>query len=321
MQPMLATANDDGASPPSGDAWTHEVKWDGMRVLAEVSEGRLRLTSRNGNVVSSAYPELVVGDHLPEDVLLDGEVVALDGGLPSFATLAGRIHVRNERRARELADRNPVTFMAFDVLRLYGVELLTMPQEERRGVLTRLELGAGGAGGGRWQTPPAYDDGESLWAATKAQGLEGVVSKKRTALYRPGRRSREWIKSAHRRVESYAVVGWNPQTGTTNRLASVWLALPDGAGGWAVAGRVGSGVSGPVVTTLTRLLEPLAADTHPFATRPPDPDLRLARWVEPRVVIDVRHMGRQPDGRIRQPVFRGVRTDLSVDDLEPWGTT
>ncbi len=319
MQPMLATANDDGAPPPSGDGWVHEVKWDGMRVVAEVCEGRLRLSSRGGNAVSAAYPELVAGEHLPADAVLDGEVVALDGGLPSFATLATRIHVRNERRARELSERHPVTFMAFDVLRLYGVDLLTMRQDERRGVLERLELGGGGDAS-HWQTPPAYDDGELLWTATKAQGLEGVVSKRRTALYRPGRRSRDWIKTAHRRVESYAVVGWTPQTGTTGTLASVWVALPDGEGGWVVAGRVGSGIAGPVVATLTRLLSPLAADTHPFAARPPDPDVRLARWVEPVVVVDVRHLGRQPDGRIRQPVFRGVRTDLSVQDLEPWGT-
>ncbi len=209
MQPMLATANDDGASPPSGEAWMHEVKWDGMRVVAEVADGRLRLSSRNGNAVSAAYPELVVGDHLPADAVLDGEVVALDGGLPSFATLATRIHVRNERRARELSERHPVTFMAFDVLRLYGVDLLTMRQEERRGVLERLELGGEGDAS-HWRSPPAYDDGAALWAATKAQGLEGVVSKRRTALYKPGRRSKDWIKTAHRRVESYAVVGLEP---------------------------------------------------------------------------------------------------------------
>jgi bifunctional non-homologous end joining protein LigD len=316
VQPMLATANDDGAPPPVGDAWMHEVKWDGMRVLADVSDGRLRLTSRNGNVVGTAYPELVVGDHLPADALLDGEIVTLDGGLPSFATLAGRMHVRNERRARELAERHPVTFMAFDVLRLYGVELLTMPQEERRGVLDRIELGGDGDAS-HWRTPPAYDDGAVLWTATKAQGLEGVVSKRRTATYRPGRRTKDWIKSPHRRVESYAVVGWNPQVGTQSTIGSVWVASPDGAGGWVVAGRVGSGIAGPVVATLTRLLTPLARDTCPLPTRPPDPDIKAARWVEPRVVIDVRHIGHQPDGRIRQPVFKAVRTDLAVEDLEP----
>ena len=248
--------------------------------------------------MGTAYPELVVGDHLPADVLLDGEVVTLDGGLPSFATLAGRMHVRNERRARELAERHPVTFMAFDVLRLYGVDLLTMPQEERRGVLDRLELGGEGDAS-HWRTPPAYDDGGVLWAATKAQGLEGVVSKRRTALYRPGRRSKDWIKSAHRRVESYAVVGWNPQVGTRHHRLGLG-GLPDGDGGWVVAGRVGSGIAGPVVATLSPAAQAARHQHHPFA----DPPARPGREAGPlgrAARGDRRPAHRAPAGRAHPP--------------------
>ena len=120
MRPMLATR---GTAVPTGPEWLHEVKWDGIRVLAEVGGGRLRLWSRNGNDVSAAYPELAplaeaTGGH---DVLLDGEVVAFDDGVPSFGALADRMHVRNARKAASLATTNPVTLMVFDLLSVDGV--------------------------------------------------------------------------------------------------------------------------------------------------------------------------------------------------------
>ncbi len=318
MLPMLASANDEGAPPPAGESWLHEVKWDGMRVLAEVLEGELRVTSRNGNAVSLAYPELERGEHLPADVLLDGEVVAITDGRPSFSALASRMHVRQKSKAKQLAAANPVTFMAFDVLRLYGVDLLTMPMQERRGVLERLELGGPDGPAARWQSPPAYDDGAILWAATEEQGLEGVVSKRRQSVYRAGRRSKDWVKSAHRRTDSCVVVGWSPQTGSTT-IGSLWVALPDGQGGWLPLGRVGSGVAATMAQDLLRQLKPLATATCPLAELPPDPDVGRAQWVEPKVIVDVRHLGHNEGGRLRQPVLRGLRTDLSLDDLRQEG--
>lgn len=314
MLPMLASANAEGAPPPAGESWLHEVKWDGMRVLAEVLDGTLRLTSRNGNAVSLAYPELERGEHLPADVLLDGEVVALTDGRPSFSALASRMHVRQKSRAKQLAAANPVTFMVFDVLRLYGVDLLSMPLQERRGVLARLELGGPDGPAARWQCPPAYDDGATLMAATAAQELEGVVSKRRESVYRPGRRSKDWVKSAHRRTQSCVVVGWSPQTGST-AIGSLWVALPDGAGGWLQLGRVGSGVAAVMAQELARRIAPLATTRCPFDQLPPDPDVARVQWVQPKVIVDVRHLGHSEGGRLRQPVLRGVRSDLGLDDL------
>ena len=119
MRPMLATR---GTTVPTGPEWLHEVKWDGIRVLAEVTGGTLRLWSRNGNDVSAAYPELVPLAEALEgrDALLDAEVVAFADGIPSFGALADRMHVRNARKAASLATTNPVTLMLFDLLRLDG---------------------------------------------------------------------------------------------------------------------------------------------------------------------------------------------------------
>lgn len=308
MRPMLATPTRQPGTPPPGPSWLHEVKWDGMRVLAEVREGQLRLWSRTENDVTVSFPELVV-DGLPADALVDGEVVALEEGLPSFGALANRMHVRQPARALALAARNPVSFMAFDLLRLYGVELLSMPLEDRRAALGRIVLPPE-----RWQVPPAYDDGAVLAAATLAQGLEGVVSKRRTSPYRPGRRSPDWVKVPHRRTQTCVVGGWVPQTGST-RIGSLWVGLPEPGGRLLLLGRVGSGLSGRMAADLTRELVPLLHDTCPFTERPVDPDVRRTRWVRPKVVVEVRYLGLREGGRLRQPVLRGMRSDVVAEEV------
>src|SRR4051812_24066570 len=127
-----------GGLPLDGSAWAYEVKWDGMRVLADVQDGRVRLWSRRGNDTSVAFPELAGLASAHADVLLDGEVVVLRNGVPSFAALAERFHVRDARRAAVLASSAPATLIAFDVLRLYGVDLTARPWQERREALERL---------------------------------------------------------------------------------------------------------------------------------------------------------------------------------------
>ena len=168
MRPMLATPT---TSVPTGEGWLHEVKWDGMRILADVHEGRLVLTSRNGNDVTASFPELAGLAAAYDDMLLDGEVVALDAGRPSFAALAERMHVQDRRKAERLAATRPVTFMVFDLLRLFGQDLTSQPLSARRALLERLDLD-----GRHWQVPPVYADGAELYRATMEQGLEGVVS-------------------------------------------------------------------------------------------------------------------------------------------------
>jgi bifunctional non-homologous end joining protein LigD len=199
--------------------------------------------------------------------------------------------------------------MIFDVVRLYGVDLTHRPLSERRATLERLELS-----GSHWQVPPAYDDGAALLAATGEQGLEGVVSKRRSSIYQPGRRSKDWIKFPHRRVESCLVGGWRPEVDSTTRLGAVLVGLPQ-ADGLGYAGRVGSGIAGVTQAELTRLLAPLRIDHSPFAEPVPPVDARGSTWCEPRIVIDVAHLGRTGAGRLRQPSVRGIRLDLDPADL------
>lgn len=306
LLPMLATP---GTHVPVGEEWQHEVKWDGVRALATVDGGAVRLRSRNGNRIDGAWPELLTPPAEFEDAVLDGEIIALnDRGLPDFRVLADRMHVRNAATVARLAARVPATYMVFDLLRLEGEDLSARPLDERRARLEALDLEPSG-----WQVPPTYDDGAMLLEATRAQGLEGIVSKRRDAPYRPGQRSPHWLKFAHRHRGSYVVGGWRPQTGTRDRLAAVLVGEPTPSG-LAYRGRVGSGIGAKASRVLADLLAPLVRDDSPFAEAVPRADAEGTTWVEPVVVVDVDTHG-LGYARLRQPSFRGVRSDLAPDDL------
>lgn len=304
MRPMLATR---GTHVPTGGEWVHEVKWDGMRILADCSATGLRLTSRNENDVTVTFPELhgLAG----RDLLLDGEVVAFADGIPSFAALAERMHVSSARRAGQLAERTPVTYLVFDVMRLDGRDLAREPLSVRREVLEGL-----GLAGGSWHVPDTYDDGPMLFEATRQQGLEGIVSKRLASRYEFGVRSPNWLKFPHRRRESYVVGGWRPETDSQDRVGAVLVGEPT-PDGLVYRGRVGSGISGAKARALRELLEPLARADSAFADQVPAVDARGTRWVEPVLVVDVEALGLSAQLRLRQPSYIGVRSDLSAEDL------
>jgi bifunctional non-homologous end joining protein LigD len=312
MQPMLATK---GALVPSGADWTHEVKWDGMRVLVDRTPDRLRIFSRNENDVTVSFPELHSLANVGDDFLLDGEVVALGEGIPTFGALQDRMHVRDAARALRLAERNPVTLIAFDLLRLDGVDLCERPLSERRELLLGL-----GLDDVAWQVPPTYDDGEMLLSAAEQQGLEGIVSKRLSSRYRPGLRSKDWLKFPIRPTGSFVVGGFRHEVGTTNRLGAVLVGQPT-ASGLSFRGRVGSGIAGKAGRMLADLLEPQVVDASPFDAELPRLDRLGTVWVEPFLVVDVQYLRLTNDGRLRQPAYRGVRTDLTPADLSDPGVT
>lgn len=310
MRPMLATHGD---SVPAGVEWSHEVKWDGMRLLADVRSGRTRLTSRNENDVTAAWPDVAEPPLGERDVLVDGEVIALnERGLPDFRVLQERMHVRKAASVQRLVATVPVTFMVFDLLRLDDRDLLREPLETRRALLREAFDGSS------WQVPASYDDGQMLHAATLEQGLEGIVSKRRDSRYVPGERSRAWLKMPHRHRGSYVVGGWRPQVGTagttsTGRLAALLVGemTPDGL---SYRGRVGSGIAAKQSPELQELLAPLERGESPFADEVPRIDARDTHWVEPAVVVDLDTHGHGYD-RLRQPSYQGVRSDLRPEDL------
>ncbi len=301
---MLATPG----TLPAGTDWLFEVKWDGMRLLADVVDGHLRLTDRTGRDVTTAFPELGGLTRLAPDVLLDGEVVLLDGGVPSFGALTDRMHEPVDPHGAQV---RPVTYMVFDVLRLYGVPLLERPLDERRATLERLELTAVE----NLSLSPGYTDGAALFDATRQRGMEGVLAKRRDAEYRPGVRSADWVVVAHRRNQACVVGGWRPDRPGTDRIAALLLGLP-GPNGLRFAGGVDTTQVGPTAQrVLHGRLRP--AGLPPFAGGLSRAAAAGVRWCAPTIVVEVVHQGWTEGGRLRDPVFRGIRDDLALDDVRP----
>ncbi len=309
MQPMLATGADPRAGLPSGPEWAFEVKWDGVRALADTTRGTLRLVSRSERDITVAYPELASLASV-QGAVLDGEVVAMSGGVPSFEALAERMHVRDPARAERLAHEIPVSYLVFDVLSLYGVDVTRRSFDERRATLERITLPPPA------QLSPVYDDGDELWQVTREHGLEGVVAKRRASVYQPGRRSHDWVKAAHRTTRTALVAGWRPPTAGTGVIGAVLLAAPDEEGRLRYLGRAGSGIAGPLERQLAHLLGPLRQAASPLDDDVPPVDARGAVWCDPVVGVDVAYLHRTAAGRLRHPVVRGVRDDTGIDHWE-----
>lgn len=288
---MLATPG----ALPTGPEWVYEVKWDGMRLLADVADGVLHLHTRGGRDVTASFPELAGLTEVAPDVLLDGEVVLLESGVPSFAALAERLQRPLPRPS------TTVTYMAFDVLRLYGVPIAERPLHDRRATLERLDIAAIPT----VALSPLYTDGRALFEATVRRGMEGVVAKRRDSPYGgPG-----WVTVTHRHTQTCLVGGRRPGRGV------LLLGVPDGDG-LAYVGRV---TVGSAERTLSDLLTGAERASSPFDERPPRADAAGAHWCEPVVAVEVAHQGWTPAGRLREPVFRGVRADVEPGDVRREG--
>ena len=245
--PMMARPSD--RVPTDEDRWSFEIKWDGVRAIAYVQPGRLRLESRNLNDITDAYPEVrgLVRDVGMHDVVLDGEIVAFDeDGRPSFERLQRRMHVRTPSAIRRLTSSTPVVYAIFDLLYLDGHSLMEMPYVERRARLEELELA-----GAAWRVPAAHSgDGNRLLEATAAQGLEGIVAKRQDSRYESGRRTGAWLKIKNTVRQELVIGGWLPGEGRrTERIGALLMGYyEDGA--FRYAGRVGTGFTEKVLDEL-----------------------------------------------------------------------
>lgn len=309
LRPMLATS---GGLPPEDGAWAYEVKWDGVRAIVAVEPGRLTVTSRNGNDVTSSYPELAaVAAQLGDArVLLDGEIVAFDEqGRTDFGRLQSRMHVRSPSAA--LQRSRPVQLLLFDLLHVDDTSLLDSSYDDRREALDALV-----PPGPAWQVPPAFPGGgPDLLDATRAQGLEGLVAKRRDSRYQPGRRSDCWIKLKHVRRTSAVIAGWKPgDGGRSGRIGSLLLGV-QGEAGLEFAGHVGTGFTESVLADLGRRLEALRRDGSPFSTDVPREHARTAVWTEPVLVCEVEYAEWTRDGRLRHPSYKGLRDDVPAGEV------
>ena len=304
VAPMLAVAGD----PPAGAGWAVEFKWDGVRAVTAVAGERVRANSRLGNDVTAGYPELAgLGALLDgRPALLDGELVALDtAGRPDFGLLQHRMHLR--RPPAELVARIPVAYLVFDLLALDGRSLLAQPYDRRRDVLDGLGLDAA-----RVRVPPSTTDvpAAQLLEVARAHGLEGVVAKRRTARYEPGRRSPAWVKTALLHTQEVVIGGWTAGEGRRSAtFGALLLGAYDAEGRLRYLGHVGTGFTEAALAALMARLEPVATTRSPFDDEVPRPQARRARWVRPELVGEITYRNLTHDRRLRAASWRGLRAD------------
>ncbi len=318
FRPMLAQTAE---GPFSRAGWLFEIKWDGVRALGFVrrrgATQEITLYSRTLRRLNAQFPEVVealaaLAPLTGDSAVLDGEVFAPDErGRPNFARLQQRVHLSREADVREAAGRIPVVFAVFDCLYLNGRDLRARPLSERRKMLEGLALPAG-----MLRSDAVEGDGLTLFAAATQHGLEGIIAKRASSLYRPGARSADWQKIKVRRTLEAVVGGITRGKGSRKgTFGALVLGQYDPSTGALVhIGQTGGGLSDSDLRVLRGRLEPLVTKTCPFVA-PPTP-LQPVTWVRPSVVVEVEYSEFTPDGMLRAPVFLRVRDDIPAAEVK-----
>jgi bifunctional non-homologous end joining protein LigD len=327
---MLATPGPLPA-PPDDEAWAFEMKWDGMRAIAEVTPEGWRLVGRSGKDATSSYPDLAgpfgLGDLSARlggrALVLDGEIVATDDrGVPSFERLQQRMNVG--RPTPELIATVPVAYVVFDVLQIDDTPALDLPYRDRRRLLDALDLASSPDEGSRIQVSPVIEgDAEQAWAMAEAMDLEGVVAKRLDCPYLPGKRATGWRKVKRIKEREVIVVGWVEGEGRrSGGVGALVIAVPEGPVGQADrpllhAGRVGTGFTDAMLDHLREVLSPLSRDAPPVVDPPGGAAGRAIHWVEPELVGEVTYTEWTTANNLRHPVWRGLRSDKEPAEVEP----
>jgi len=300
FEPQLAKL---GEAPPQGDQWVHEIKWDGYRILATVTDGVVRLWSRNALEWTDRIPEIrdAIAALGLTSAALDGELIAGSGTKEDFnllqATLSG------ERQGS-------LAYVLFDVLHINGVDVAAAPLVERKALLQELLEGQTGH---LAFSSHGQGDGTEAYRMAGEQHFEGIISKRADRSYHSGR-SEDWRKTKQLASDEFAVVGYTAPKGSRTGFGSLLLAKPDRKHGWLYVGRVGSGFSDPLIKEISAKLQ--GGGKKPTAYVPTeDTDLRAAKWFEPRFVVEVFYRGMGGQQLLRQASLKAVRADKDVGAL------
>ena len=312
---MLASAGRERTLRP--DDWAFEMKWDGIRAVADLTGDDARLVSRNGNDLTGSYPEIVdaLADLGAGSAVLDGEIVAFgDDGAPDFGLLQHRMGVTGEREVAAAARRAPAHYLVFDLLERATTDHRDLPYTERRAALETL--GIGDDPDDVVRVPPAFEgDLDAAVAESLDRGLEGVIAKRRSSTYRSGRGS-AWIKIKHQRTQDVVLCGWSPGRGARASTIGSLLVGVHRDGVLTYAGRVGTGFTDAALGTLEATLAPLEIDRSAVSGVPREV-ARTAHWVEPRLVGEVTFGEWTGSGQLRHPSWRGLRDDVPASGVRP----
>jgi bifunctional non-homologous end joining protein LigD len=303
-RPMLATPAD-SKEMPRGDGWEYEVKWDGYRIVARVQGGEAQLRTRKDQDYTERFDkvarELVKALKTP-DCVVDGEVCALDeNGRPSFSAM------------QQSKEGTPIVYYVFDLLEVDGEPVFDLPLSERRTRLRRLLDGRNRT----VQFSESFDDGRALLRAAEQQHLEGVMAKRVDSRYLPGRRSTDWLKFKTHGEQEFVIAGYTRGKGRREwSFGSLVLAV-NGAEGLEWVGNVGTGFDDAEIERLLAKLRPLERKGSPFSPVPKMPRIRKGDvvWVEPALVAEASFAEWTHDGRLRAPVYLGLREDKDPDEV------
>lgn len=311
LEPMFASV---GSEIPKG-GWTFEPKYDGVRVLAFCTAKDARLVTRNGHDKSRQFPEIAealrkLASSARRDFVLDGEVVALKQGEPvRFQELQGRMHVTDDKAIALHREGSPVGICLFDILVDGKDILIRQPWTERR---ERLEKRLASRASSVIRLGETSDDGEKLLAVAKKQGWEGIIAKRADAAYEPGVRSRAWLKLKIEFRQEFAVGGYTEPRNSRSHIGAILLGYYDGDD-FVYAGHTGGGFTNQGLEDVYKLLAPLERETPPFSTRPKTNE--KPHWVRPKIVVEVKFSEWTADGRLRQPIYLGTRTDKPASEI------
>ncbi len=289
-------------TPPSGDEWLHELKFDGYRMFAVVDRGKVVFRSRNDQDWTHRLNSLVdsIAELPVQQAVIDGEVVVLDErGLSHFQLLQNALG-RNPGDA-------PLLYFAFDLLYLNGRDLTSLPLERRKAELLRILPPAKAKSRVRY-SEHVVGHGDAAYRGACRDGLEGIISKRRDAPYRPGRGG-EWVKCKCHAEQEFVIGGYSEPSGSRSGFGSLLLGYYDRAKHFKYAGRVGTGFTEATLSRLTLLLKKLETKESPY-TGEPQPDRRgVVHWVRPKLVAQIRFSNWTDEGLLRQPSFQGLRDD------------
>jgi bifunctional non-homologous end joining protein LigD len=312
IKPMKARLAD---NPPAGD-WLYEIKLDGFRTLAFKDGDSIRLLSQNENDFGQKFPQILeaVKELGIADAIIDGEIVALDPkGRSSFQLL----------QAYDLGrEKPPILFYAFDLLRFEGKDLQNLPLTERKEILKKA-----------LKNPPYLirnssalsGDVHRLLKEAGRLGLEGLIGKRADSLYEAGKRSGAWIKLKLHHEQEMVIGGFTEPEGSRKHFGSLLLGYYE-KGSLLCAGKVGTGFNEALLKSLTKEFESIATKLCPFKNLPEKrsgrygagitaAEMRRCHWLKPKLVCQVKFSEWTQDGKLRQPVFLGLRDDKTAKEV------
>jgi bifunctional non-homologous end joining protein LigD len=314
ISPQLATI---GRELPAGDDWVFEPKYDGIRILAFAEGGRVALVSRNGIDKARQFPEVVeavaaLRARVKHALVLDGEIVAMHAGDPvRFQQLQGRMHVTDAGAIQALRRSAPAALIAFDLLLEGRHSLVNEPWRTRR---THLEALFRHAGRSRsLQLGDVPENGAAMLRRARRGGWEGVIAKRADAAYAVGRRTRDWLKLKIERRQEFVVGGWTEPRKSREHVGAILVGYYDAAGDLIYAGHTGTGFTRQSLADIYRRLSRIERAKSPFTVTPRTNE--PAHWTRPSVVAEIKFSEWTSDGRLRQPVFVGLRDDKAARDV------